>query len=240
MDYGAYAKLDEFNKKGFLHISEISSARIRNVRDFVRENQKLVLKVVHVNLEKGHIDLSLRRVTKRERIEKIKSWKKERKGETLQKAVSDKLAIPMVDFQQKAGALLEEKYGLYEAFEKVVIDGPEFLTKIGIPEDIAKVIEQVAEERIKIKMVKVRGVVTVRCMKPNGVTCIKNAFTDAKKAQRAKNVKIELYVIAAPNYSLEVFADNWKRAEDLFDKVSNQVVENIAQSGGEGSFKRTK
>ena len=71
MDYGAYANLDEYNKRGFLHISEISSARIRNVRDFVREKQKMVLKVVHVNLEKGHIDLSLRRVTKRERIEKI-------------------------------------------------------------------------------------------------------------------------------------------------------------------------
>jgi len=42
MDYGAYATLDEHNdKRGFLHISEISSARIRNVRDFVRENQKL-------------------------------------------------------------------------------------------------------------------------------------------------------------------------------------------------------
>ena len=42
MDYGAYANLDEYNRRGFLHISEISSARIRNVRDFVRENQKLV------------------------------------------------------------------------------------------------------------------------------------------------------------------------------------------------------
>ena len=75
MDYGAYANLDEYNKRGFLHISEISSARIRNVRDFVREKQKMVLKVLRVDVEKGHIDLSLRRVTKRERIEKIKSWK---------------------------------------------------------------------------------------------------------------------------------------------------------------------
>ncbi len=49
-DYGAYANLDEYNKNGFLHISEISSARIRNIRDFVREKQKMVLKVLHVNL----------------------------------------------------------------------------------------------------------------------------------------------------------------------------------------------
>src|SRR3972149_10340026 len=81
MDYGVYAKLDEYNRRGFLHISEISSTRIRHVRDFVRENQKMVLKVLRVDAEKGHIDLSLRRVTKRVRIDKIKSWKKERKAE---------------------------------------------------------------------------------------------------------------------------------------------------------------
>ncbi len=240
MDYGAYANLDEYKKRGFLHISEISSARIRNVRDFVRENQKMVLKVVHVNLEKGHIDLSLRRVTKRERIEKIKSWKKDRKGEALLHAVAEKVGLPIHEVYQKAGVILEEKYGLYEGFEKVVTDGIEVLTKLNIPEDIAKVIAQVAEERIKIKMVKVRGVLEVRCIKPNGVKCIQGAFIDAKKAQKAKDVKIEFYVVAAPKYSLEVSADNWKRAEEFLKKVSDSVIANITEAGGQGSFKREK
>ena len=82
-DFGAYVKLDEYDKKGLLHISEISSSWIRNIRDFVREGQKVVLKVLRVDVEKGHIDLSLRRVTKREKIEKMMSYKKERKAETL-------------------------------------------------------------------------------------------------------------------------------------------------------------
>lgn len=240
MDYGAYANLDEYKKRGFLHISEISSARIRNVRDFVRENQKMVLKVVHVSLEKGHIDLSLRRVTKRERIEKIKSWKKDRKGEALLHAVAEKVGLPIHEVYQKVGIILEEKYGLYEGFEKVVIDGVEVLSKLNIPEDIAKVIAQVAEERIKIKMVKVRGVLEVRCMKPNGVKCIQAALIDAKKSQKAKDVKIEFYVIAAPKYSLEVSADNWKRAEEFLGNVSDSVIANITEAGGQGSFKREK
>ncbi len=46
--------------EGLLHVSEISSSWIRNIRDFVREGQKMVLKVLRVDLEKGHIDLSLR------------------------------------------------------------------------------------------------------------------------------------------------------------------------------------
>jgi len=240
MDYGAYANLDEYNRRGFLHISEISSARIRNVRDFVREKQKMVLKVLRVDVEKGHIDLSLRRVTKRERIEKIKSWKKDRKGEALLHAVAEKVGLSDDEVFQKVGALLIEKYGLYEGFEKVVKDGAETLTKLGIPEDLATAIAQVAEERIKIKLVKVRGVIEVRCTKPNGVKCIQDAFLGAKKTQKSKDAKIEFSVISAPKYGIEVSADNWKRAEEVLKKVSDEVVTNITKAGGAGSFKRTE
>ncbi len=238
MDYGAYANLDEYNRRGFLHISEISSARIRNVRDFVREKQKMVLKVLRVSVEKGHIDLSLRRVTKRERIEKIKSWKKDRKAEALLHAVAEKVGMPDDEVYQKAGALLAEKYGLYEGFEKVVKDGVDALTKLNIPEDLAKAIAEVAEERIKIKLVKVKGVLELRCMKPNGVKCIQDALFGAKKSQKGKDAKIEFSVISAPKYGVDVSADNWKRAEEVLKKVSEDVVTNITKAGGTGSFKR--
>jgi translation initiation factor 2 subunit 1 len=240
MVYGVYANLDEYNKKGFLHISEISSARIRNVRDFVRENQKLVLKVLRVDLEKGHIDLSLRRVTKRERIEKIKSWKEARKGDALLHTVAEKAGLTQEEANQQVGAILEEKYGLYFGFEKVAKEGASVATKLGIPENIAAIIAQVAEERIKIKMVKLRGIVEVRCAQPNGVKCIQEAFNSAKKANHAKDSKIEFMVIAAPKYRVEVSADNWKRAEDLIEKVSQSVISNIVNAGGHGEFKREK
>jgi translation initiation factor 2 alpha subunit (eIF-2alpha) len=35
-DYGAYVKLDEFDKRGLLHVSEISSSWIRNISIFRR------------------------------------------------------------------------------------------------------------------------------------------------------------------------------------------------------------
>ena len=141
---------------------------------------------------------------------------------------------------RQAGVLLEEKYGLYDGFEKVVKEGKDILTKLNIPEDLAKVIAQVAEERIKIKTVNVKGVIEIRCMKPNGVRCIQDAFSKAKKAEEAKDAKIEFAVIAAPKYSVEVSADNWKRAEEVLDKVSESVVANVTKAGGHGSFKREK
>ncbi|MGD6851909.1 MAG: translation initiation factor IF-2 subunit alpha [Candidatus Bathyarchaeia archaeon] len=240
MDYGVYANLDEYDKRGFLHISEISSARIRNIRDFVRENQKMVLKVLRVDTEKGHIDLSLRRVTKRERIEKVKSWKKDRKGVALLHVVAERTGLSKEEVYQKVGAVLEKNYGLYDGFEITLKEGTSALTQLNVPEDLAKVVFQVAEERIKVKTVKVCGLLEVRCPRPNGVKCIQEAFRNTKKTYESKNSRIHFNVIAAPKYRVEVTADNWKQAEEVLDKVSEDVVTNIFNLGGSGEFKRLK
>jgi len=239
-DYGAYVKLDEYEKSGLLHISEISSSWIRNIRDFVREGQKVVLKVLRVDKEKGHIDLSLRRVTKREKIEKVMSWKKERKAEALFRSVAEKTGLPLDEVYEKAGAPMEKEYGSYEGFEKAVKEGVEVLTTIGVPEKLATVIVDVAKERIRIPMVNVKGVVELRCMKPNGVKLIKEAFLNAKKAEKSRDTKLRFYVVAAPKYCIEVQAENYKHAEAVLQRVAQNIVSNIAKNGGQGSFKREK
>ena len=238
-DYGAYVNLDEYNKKGLLHVSEISSSWIRNIRDFVREGQKVVLKVTRVNLQKGHIDVSLRRVNKRARIEKIRQWKQDRKAEALLRGVAEKVGLSSDEVYAQAGALLEEKYGLYEGFEKIAREGAEVLTELEVPESLAKAFAEVAEERIRVKMVKVKGALEIRCMKPNGVKIIKDAFLNAKK-EKTKDTKVRFYVVAAPKYGVEVLAENYKRAEEVLQKVSQSVVSNVVEAGGQGTFRREK
>ena len=239
-DYGAYVKLDEFGKRGLLHVSEISSSWIRNIRDFVREGQKLVLKVLRVDAEKGHIDLSLRRVTKREKIEKIKSWKTERKADALLRGVAEKVGLSIDEVYAQAGRIIDEHFGLYEGFEKASRGGFEVLTAVGVPENLARVFAEVAAERIRVKLVKVKGVLEVRCMKPNGVKVIQEAFLDAAEAWKVKDAEVRFYVVAAPKYSVEVSAENYKRAEEVLQKVSGRVVDNVVGAGGQGSFRREK
>lgn len=239
-DYGAYVKLDEYGRRGLLHVSEISSSWIRNIRDFVREAQKLVLKVLRVDTSKGHVDLSLRRVTKRQKIEKIKSWKTERKAEALLRNVAEKLDLSPDEVYEQAGQVIAETFGLYEGFEKTVIEGFEALTAIGVPENIAKAFAEVAAERIHVKLVKVKGTLEIRCMNPNGVKVIQEAFHNATKAEKPKDADVRFYVVAAPKYSVEVLAENYKRAEDVFQKVSQAVVDNVVEAGGQGSFRREK
>jgi translation initiation factor 2 subunit 1 len=239
-DYGAYVKLDEYDKKGLLHISEISSAWIRNIRDFVRENQKVVLKVLRVDTEKGHIDLSLRRVTKREKIDKIMSWKRERKAENLLRSVAEKVGLTLEEVYEKAGLVMEKEYGLYESFEKAAKDGASFLVKLGVPEQIADAIVEIGKERMPVPMVKVKGIVELHCMKPNGVRVIKEAFLEAKKAEKIRDAKLRFYVVAAPKYCIEVMAENYKLAEGTLQRVAESVVSNVARAGGQGVFKREK
>ncbi|MEM3551410.1 MAG: translation initiation factor IF-2 subunit alpha [Candidatus Bathyarchaeia archaeon] len=239
-DFGAYVRLDEYGKSGLLHVSEVASSWIRNIRDFVREGQKVVLKVLRVDQEKGHIDLSLRRVTKRERIEKMLSWKRDRKAEALLRSVAEKAGLPVKEVYEKAGAVIDKEYGLYEGFEKIAREGVEVLKKIGVTDELANIFAEVAKERIRLPMVKVKGLVELRCAKPNGVSVIKEAFLNAKKYERARDAKVRFYVVAAPKYCIEVSADNYKHAETLLQKVAEAVVSNIVKAGGEGVFRREK
>jgi translation initiation factor 2 subunit 1 len=206
----------------------------------VREGQKVVLKVLRVDPEKGHIDLSLRRVKKREKIDKIMVWKKERKAETLLRAVAEKTGLSVEEIYEKAGKVLEEQFGLYDGLEKAVKEGAEILTKLSIPEDIAKALVEVAQERIHILLVKVKGTAELRCGKPNGVNIIKEAFANAQKTEKLGNAKLRFYVIAAPKYSIEVMAEDYKHGEEVFQKVAQGLVTAVTKAGGQGSFRREK
>lgn len=239
-DYGAYVVLDEYQKEGLLHVSEVSSGWVRNIRNFVREGQKFVLKVLRVDTEKGHIDLSLRRVTKRERKEKVLLWKKERKADSLLRSASEELKISSQEIYEKVGTLLEKEFGgIYEGLEKTAREGAEILLKMGIPENIATVIEKIAKEKIKVPMVKVKGTLNIQCSKPNGVNLIRDSLLSAQKIE-LKGTKIRAYVVAPPRYRIVVSAVDYKEAEEVLDRVTEAVTKNIEKVGGQATFKREK
>ncbi len=240
-DYGAYVRLDEYDKEGLLHISEVASRWVRNIRVFVREGQKVVLKVLRVNSEKGHVDLSLRRVTKREKKEKLLLWKKERKADTLLQSASEKLNISFEEIYEKAGALIEKEFGeLYEGLEKTAKEGSEILLKLGIPKDIAVTLEEIVKERIKIQLVKVKGILELQCTKPNGVVLIKEALLKAQEIGESRGAAVHIYVVAPPKYRVEVEAEDYKSAENALEKATNTALKNIVKIGGKGAFLRGK
>jgi len=239
--YGAYVKLDEYDTEGLLHISEVSSSWVRNIRDVVREGQKVVLKVLRVDAEKGHVDLSLRRVTKREKKEKLLSWKKDRKADSLLRSVSEKLNIPIEEIREKAGALIEKEFGeLYEGLEKTAKEGADVLLKLGVPKDIAITLEEIVKEKIKIPLVKVKGILELQCTKPNGAVLVKETLLKTQKIAESQGINVRIYVVAPPKYRIIVSAEDYKNAENTLEKATETALKSIEKVGGTGAFKREK
>ena len=238
--YGAYVSLDEYGKEGLLHISEISSTWIRNIRHFVREGQKVVLKVLRVDRGRGQVDVSLRRVSKREKREKLLYWKRDKKAEGLLRSVSEKLKAPYEEIYEKAGAIIEKEFGLYEGLEKTAKEGAGVLLELGVPKNMAAALAEIAKEKIKIPMVKIRGTLEMQCTKPNGVTLIRKALLSAQQIEKPSDVEVDIWLVAAPRYCIEVSAENYKEAERVLQRAVETALKDISKAGGRGSFEREK
>ena len=238
-NYGVYVRLDEYEKQGFLHISEISSSWVRNIRDYVHEGEKVVLKVLRVDPEKKHVDLSLRRVTRSERREKTLLWKQTKKAESLLRSVSQKLGIPVEQVYEKVGLQLEQAFGsVYGGLERAAREGIDALLEKGIPRDLAEVLTNVAKDKIRISMVKTKGVLNISCPKPDGVVRIKEVLKKAQTVNVSRGAKVEIYTVSPPKYRIEVTASDHKEANDIMKRATDAAIEGIVEAGGQGAFER--
>jgi len=80
---------DNNRTEGSIIVSEISPGRIRNLRDFVTPKKKIVCKIIRIN--QGNIELSLRRVTSKEKKEVIDNFKQDKRYQSILKtSVGDK------------------------------------------------------------------------------------------------------------------------------------------------------
>jgi len=239
--HGAYVTLDEHEiKEGFLHISEISSRWVKNIRAHVREGQKIVLKVLRVNPEVGHVDLSLRRVTERERREKLLAWKRLTKSEALLKMLSQKNNITLKEVS-KARSKIEGYYGeLYAALEESVFRGEEALLEAGVSKKIATKLAEISKSKIKAPSVRVRGTLKLSNTKPDGADLLRNAFKKAKTVKTPKDADVKIYVLGPPKYRIEVNARNYKDAEKILEQKTNAIINAVIETGGTGSFKHSK
>lgn len=235
VDYGAYVKLDEYDSvEGLIHISEIASTYVKNIRVHVREGQKLVLKVLRVSPQRAQVDLSLRRVTGREKSEKMLEWKKVKKADSIVKGAAERLKVAEDDVS-KVKALIYEKFdNPFDAFEEATDEGEEIFTKLGISEDWAKALTEVARSKIRLEKAKVTGTVELTCTKTEGVEAIRQALRGAKKVKKTRGTTIKIYTVGSPRYRLEVRSKEITDAQATLNLAVEEALNAIKGLGGEG------
>jgi translation initiation factor 2 subunit 1 len=236
--FGAFVSLDEYpNKEGFIHISEIATGWVKRIRNFVREKQKVVCKVVHVDIPKKHIDLSLKKVNEHQRREKIQDWKNAQKATKLFEMVAHALDRPIEQCYKEFGEALIKKYGtLYAAFEECAYDA-NILKNDGFSGDWIKKFEEVAKSSITIPFVEIKGMLLLTSYLPDGVIHIREALALAVKSE-FDDVSIDVKYIGAPRYMIIVKAPDYKIAESQMKKAVERAGSYMTKVKGECEFQR--
>jgi len=239
-DFGVFVDLTQYqDKRGLVHISEVASGWIKNVRDHVAEGQTVVAKVLDVDTDAQQIDLSLKDVNDHQRSETIQEWKNEQKADNwMELAVGedDEEAITAV-----ANALLAEYGSLYDAFEAAAIHGEEAIEDADLSADEREAIVSTARENVSVPYVTVTGYVDLESPDADGVDDVKTALQAAEgNGEVPEEVDLEVSYVGSPEYRLRVKAPNYKTAERELEESGARAVDAIVDEGGSGEFHRDR
>ncbi|MHA1931104.1 MAG: S1 RNA-binding domain-containing protein [Promethearchaeota archaeon] len=229
--------------RGMIHISEISSRWIKNIRNFVRIGQRVVLRVLRVDPSKGHVDMSLRRVNSAQKEIRLKEWKYAVKYENLLQFLTETEGINMTldEAYEKIGFQILDFFENYqEAIENLKENGEELLDQLeDVSDDIKKALLKIVDENVQVSTVTIAGRVRLSFNSENGVEKIKESLLDALKVIESKETrKISINYIAAPLYRLEVVTKDYLDAENILSEALEIIDQKATQHGGNFEFIR--
>ncbi|MFA5142230.1 MAG: translation initiation factor IF-2 subunit alpha [Candidatus Woesearchaeota archaeon] len=230
-----FVRIDEYDKTGMIHISEISPGRIRNINDFVTMDKKIVCKVIEIDHKKGHINLSLRRVNEIQKRNKLDEIKQEQKAEKIIEYVAKELGIPMNDAYTKIVSGISKKYTELHTFFQDLVNGHTSFDKFEIDTKLAEALEKVVRERIKPPKVEIKGELTLKSYAPDGVEIVRSAL---EKALKKDPEHVSIKYLGGGRYSLNVTSSDYKTAEKLVESITNVVTLHMEKTKGTAEFKR--
>lgn len=233
--FSAYVSLEEYKGvEGMIHISEVARKWIKDIRDFVKLDQTVVLRVMKVEPEKGHVALSMKRVSDSEASAKIKEVRREQRAEKMLEQAAREMKVGLDEAYKQVGFKLQEAFGeIWKGFEHALTPtGRELLEKKGVDRKWIEALAKVAEKSIIIKEVELKGTLCISSPAPDGVEIIKSALSKAKE----KGCKV--HYISAPNYSLYLTTKDAKKGEKQLQEAAEAAISIVKAAGGDGSFTR--
>ncbi|MBT4352324.1 S1 RNA-binding domain-containing protein [archaeon] len=231
--HSVFAKIEAYGSTGMIHISEIAAGRIRNINDYVKVGKVVVCKVLRIHPERGHIDLSLRRVTESQRREKINDLKREGQAKSIIDFVAKDLKVDSIKLNEEVSVkLLEKARTVFLAFEDVV-EKKIPLSEYGITGKVQEKLEEIIKQRIKPKEVLIKGDLELRSYDPDGLSIVKAAL---KLGIKEKGTDIRY--LGGGKYKLEVNAKEYKTAEATLKKSVDSIVSYMKDNGGQAKFTR--
>ncbi|MGB9707918.1 MAG: S1 RNA-binding domain-containing protein [Candidatus Pacearchaeota archaeon] len=211
-----FVKLDNYGKEGVVSFSEVAPGRIRNIRDYVRIGQKIVCKVLRLDRAKGHIDLSLRRVTSKEKKEITQEYKREKEfSVVLNLIVKDKTRVSKVVEE------LKKKIRFSELLHKIIYSPNEIkglLTEAKLNEEEIRKLTELVSEKLREKKIIVKAKIILSSEAADGIEKIKEALINLE------NKGAEVSYMGAPNYMISIESTNYKEANKKLHTLLEEMV----------------
>tara|TARA_Y100000310_G_C20702899_1_gene831654 strand:+ start:4526 stop:5227 length:702 start_codon:yes stop_codon:yes gene_type:complete len=201
---------------GSIVMSEIAPGRIRNVRDYVVPKKRIICKVLRIS-PKGNIELSLRRVTPKERKEVIGQYKQEKNYVSILKNV-------LGEKSEKILQKISEKERIYTFFEEAK-ENPKKLEKI-FGSDSKKILDILMSQ--KKKKITVKKEIELTTTQPNGLDIIKKVLG---------NIGVDVKYISAGKYILKTESENAKIADKKLLEIANGIEKKAKSLNVEFSIK---
>ncbi len=187
-----FVKLED-GQQGTITTSEIAPGRIRNIREYVIPNKKIVCKVLRVL--KDHLDLSLRRVTSKERTQILEQFKQE---QTAKSALNSLLKEKSEEIQLK----IKENFKTLSEFFLAAKEDESLVVKY-IPKEAVDAILKIVQKRKK--GIEIKKLVKMKCLAPDGIKKIKEIFAE-------NDENMEITYISAGNFQIKIKDEDYKKA----------------------------
>jgi len=235
LNYGVFMDLIEYEGlQGFVHISNVSSSWVKNIRNFVKEGQVRAGKVTNVDVEKKQVDVSLTKVSANLQRAKIEEYKQAKRTHKLMElfAKTIKTDFDLV-WETIAEPLLEKHDSLYEAFQEILLQGDSTIPEM--PKPWVVHFKEMLEKNFELPEKTVKGKISISVPGANGVEFIKKALL---AGQKKGGKKVEIIYEGSGKYLIKAPSTDYKSAEKLLKTVSDEISSLIKSANGKFEFEK--
>lgn len=220
LPHAAFVSVDEYNNlEAMLHVSEVSSRWVRNIKDYLNEGKKIVCKILEIK-HGDHVDVSLKRVTNAETKRKLDELKSEQRIEKLIEAIALKLKEDPKKSLQTIGSVLVNEFGSLADFSVFVKkEGAEVIKQLKIPQNWINELHSQISEQLKSQMVILSKDIEVKSSEDDGIERLKEFFSKIRELVKKDSLSVEMKYISAPKYRIALTAKNYKEGDLFFEKL---------------------
>jgi len=219
-------ELDEYeNAYGVIPIDELSHKRIRNIREVVDLNKKVVCLVLDSDDANRLATLSLKRVSEGQRKMKLYQYKREQTAYNILKIFSQKENLPMDKLEKDViQKILDQGKLLYQVWEEVYIEGKNVLKKYKIPKKYIDSLYNLIKEQFRVPKYIKKGYIEMYTLAPDGIDRLKKVLTELKKiGVMVKYAGIPQYYFKLESYNPKELEKSFKKMQETLDKLANQL-----------------